>query len=289
MSAQTSARPGGSNRLFGRSPVNWIKYETVLLGSAALLFILCGFVITGCAPKPKILPENRTPQNVLGCALENQVEFETLACLMNLKLRGDKEKFSGTVEFFYRHPDTFSLYPRTFLGIGGFKAMGEGDSLTIYFPGRNEYYRGSFSDFEDSGLWSWGISLDMLLDVILGRNELTAENAEYAGNAKDQFLYTIEDEEWTKEYRIDSRRCRLISSRWTQKESKESYHMEYRSFTVHGNAEVPREIKIETGTEDSARLKFKERRFNISIPASRFQIDIPADAKRVVFEAGESR
>lgn len=246
---------------------------------------LAALLLLGCAPKPKILPEDRTPRNVLECALENQVEFETLASLLSLKLKGEEGRFSGTVEFFYRQPDTFAISPRTFLGIGGFKALGEGDSLTIYFPGRKEYYRGSFSDFEQSGLWSWGISLDMLLDQLLARGGPAAENAQYAGSEEDLFSYNSEDREWLREDRIDSRSCRLVRSLWTRKESQEWYRVEYKDFATYTTAELPSEIRIESDANDSARLKFKERRFNISIPAGRFQIDIPADAQRVVFEA----
>ena len=224
---------------------------------------------------------------MLECALENQVEIETLASLLNLKLKGEEGKFSGTIEFFYRQPDTFVIYPRTFLGIGGFKAKGEGDSLTIYFPGRNEYCRGSFSDFERSGLWSWGISLNMLLDLILARGGPTAEEAQYAGATGDLFSYRTEEREWLREYWIDSRNCRLVRSLWTQKESQEWYRMEYKEFATYITAELPGDIRIESDANDSARLKFKERKFDISIPAGRFQIDIPADAQRVVFEAGE--
>ncbi|MGB2805660.1 MAG: DUF4292 domain-containing protein [Candidatus Zixiibacteriota bacterium] len=259
-----------------------------LTTSVAAVLGLVAILILGCAPKPKLLPEDRTPRKVLEYALENQAGFETLACLLNLKLRGEEGKFSGTVEFFYRHPDTFSLYPRTFLGIGGFKAMGEGDSLTIYFPRRNEYYRGSFSDFEKSGLWSWEISLNMLFDLIVGKSRLTAENAEYAGKAKDLFLYKTEEEGWIREYWVDSKRCRLARSRWAKEPGGEFYQIEYRNFTTHGNVEVPRDIRIETWTNDSARLKFMERKFDSPIPSDRFQIKIPADAQRVVFETRKS-
>jgi hypothetical protein len=261
---------------YSRLPRVTISVATVL-GVVAVLFL-------GCAPKPKIPLEDRTPGNVMECALENQLEYETLACLLNLKLQGDQGKLSGTVEFFYRRPDTFSLYPRTFLGIGGFRAMGEGDSLTIYFPRRNEYYRGSFSDFEGSGLWAWGISLEMLLDVILGKGGLSVESAEYAGKAKDLFRYEIQEEDWIREYWIDSKRCRLARSRWTEQTGGDFYLIEYRNFTAHDGAEIPREIRIETGANDSARLKFLERKFDSPIPSKRFQIDIPADAERVTFQ-----
>lgn len=115
-------------------------------------------------------------------------------------------------------------------------------------------------------------------------------------------MYKIEEEDWIREYWIDTRRCRLVRSLWTQREGEEWYRIEYKDFATYitteslsetefrnTDLEIPSEIRIESDGNDFARLKFKERKFNSSIPASRFQINIPADAKRVVFEAGESR
>jgi len=137
------------------SYLNMLRFKAFVSGFGLAFLTLAGFLIIDCAPKPKLLPENRTPQNVLRCAQKNQIEFETFACLMDLKLKGKGANFSGTVEFFYKHPDTFSFCPRTFFGTGTFKVRGEDDSLTIYFPKQNEFYRGSFSDFEKTELWNW--------------------------------------------------------------------------------------------------------------------------------------
>jgi outer membrane lipoprotein-sorting protein len=264
--------------------LNVPRFKIFISGFVPTFFALVGFLIVSCAPKPKLLPENRTPENVLRCAQKNQIEFETFACLMDLKLKGKEAKFSGTIEFFYKRPDTFSFYPRTFFGMGMFKARGEDDSLTIYFPKQNEFYRGSFSDFEKTGLWSWKISLDMLLKMILGRDGLIEENARYTGNTKDLFLYEYEDENWIKEYWIDSRICRLTKSLWKQKRDGEFYQIEYKNFTTQNHIEIPKVISIKSRTKESARIKFLERKFNPPLPPKKFELKIPPDAKRVDFE-----
>jgi len=245
---------------------------------------LAGFLTFGCAPKPKLLPDDRTPENVLRYEQKNQIEFETFACLMDLKLKGKEAKFSGTVEFFYKHPDTFSFYPRTFFGMGMFKAKGENDSLTIYFPKQNEFYCGSFSDFEKTGLWSWKISLNMLMEMILGRGRLIQEDVRYAGKTADLFLYEFEDENWIKEYWIDPRRCRVTKSRWRQKTDGEFYQIEYKNFIMQNHMEIPKVINIKSQTKNSARIKFLERKFNSSLPPKKFDLKIPPDAKRVTFD-----
>ena len=260
------------------------QLKTIFFKFIFAFLALAGFLTFGCAPKPKLLPENRIPQKVLRCALENQIEFKTFACLMNLKLKGEEAKFSGTMEFFYKHPHTFSFHPRTFFGMGMFKAKGENDSLTIYFPKQNEFYRGSFSDFEKTGFWNWKISLNMLLEMILGRCGLTEENARYAGNTEDLFLYEFEDETWIKKYWIDSKRCRLIRSRWKEKREGESYQIEYKKFTTQNHMEIPEVVNIKSRTKDTARIKFLERKFNPPLPPKRFELEIPPDARHVTFE-----
>jgi len=256
--------------------------------------ILTTFLIINCAPKPKILPEERTPPNVLKCAVRNQVEFETFASIMNLKLKGEKAKFSGTVEFFYQSPDLISFYPRSFWGGNIFKAKGEDDSLTIYFPNDNEFYTGNFSDFEKSALWGLDIDLKTFLKIITGENDLSEEDVVYAGQGKNNFIYKFEDERWLKEYWIDFKRCRLTKSEWTDKKRGEVYRIEYKNFVTfqeyepdgsYQDVELAKIIEVQSGIKESAKIKFIERKFNLPIPEKKFQLKIPPDAKRVIFES----
>jgi hypothetical protein len=245
---------------------------------------LTAFLILSCAPKPRILPEERTPQSVLRCAVRNQIEFQTFACIMNLKLKGEKTKFSSTVEFFYQSPDLFSFYPRSFWGANAFRAKGEGDSLTIYFPNDNEFYAGNFSEFQESGLWGLGIRLKTLLKIITGEDSLGEEDMLYQGQDKSNFIYQTEDERWVKQYWIDFKKCRLIKSTWADEKGDEVYQLEYKNFASFEGLELARVIKVECNGNESAQIKFVERKFDIPIPEKKFQLKIPPDAKRVVFE-----
>lgn len=248
------------------------------------LYYTVGFLLGGCAPKPKILTQNRTPENVLRCTLENKVEFETLACLLDLKLKGKEAQFSGTIEFFYKAPGTFVFYPRSIFGVNTFKTGGEDDSLTIYFPKENQYYSGSFADLEKTKLWSWKIPLKMLLGIITGREGLMESNAKYTGKSENLFLYKFEDENWIKDYWVDASRCRLKRGQFTQKAGGEIFQIEYKNFANHDQVEIPKEVKIESRVNDYAQIKFLERRFDFSVPENKFKLRIPFDAKRVDLE-----
>jgi len=250
-----------------------------------LYLTLLSVLIASCAPKPRLTSDERTPENVLRCALNNDLKFKTLASLVKLKLEGQEAKFSGTIEFFHQEPDKFSLRPRTPFGIGGFRASGEGDSLTIYFPGQNEFFHGSFSDLENTSLWSWNIPFGILLEMILNKNGLSDGRLRYAGREEDVFLYELEDESWWRRYWIDSRRCRITWSQWTWKEDEEFFQMDYTDFKKQGTGEVPRTIVIRFKTTDKATLKFLERKYDSTIPARKFDMQIPPDAVQVFFES----
>ncbi|NIM98766.1 MAG: DUF4292 domain-containing protein [candidate division Zixibacteria bacterium] len=267
--------------------MNLLRINNLGLRSILVVFGLAGFLVMGCAPKPKLPPEDRTPQKVLRCALENQLEFDTFACLMNLKLKGADAKFSGTIEFFYKRPDTFSFHPRTLFGMGTFKAGGTGDSLTIYFPKQNEFYSGSFADFERTGLWNCKIPLNLLLEMVVPEEGPVDEAARHLGKEKGRFVYGLEDETWAKEYWVDAQSCRLVRSQWKHKPDGEVYQIEYENFVTQDHAEFSKIVNIKSQTKGFARIKFLERKFNLSLSPKKFELRIPPHARRVVFESGE--
>lgn len=264
--------------------IHLLRWDFTLFARHLSIIGVVGFLWLSCAPKPKILPQDRTPESVLKCVQEKRIEFQTFACLLDLKLKGKEAKFSGTIEFVYRAPDHFAFYPRSFLGMDVFKAKGANDSLTIYFPKNNEYYSGSFSDLEKTGLWSWKISLQMLQDMILRQGELMENDLIYAGISENEFIYKFEDENWIKEYWIDPQRCRVKKSRLMHKGDEEPYQIEYQNYATYDKMEIPKVIKIKTMTNEFAQITFLERRFNLSIPEKKFEFQIPANARRVTFE-----
>jgi len=256
--------------------------------AAFLLSILTGLLITNCAPKPKILPQDRTPENVLRCILKNRIEFTSQACLLNLQLKGEEAKFSGEVEIFYQTPDSFAFYPRSFLGADIFKAVGADDTLTIYFPEKNQYFSGRISDLENTRLWSWNIPFQMLLHLILGKEDLLEPEVQFAGKTEKYFVYRHEDEDWIKEYHVDAGRCRLVKTSLTEKPGGDNYQIEYKSYTKYDSNEVPKVVKIISSSRENALIKYEERKFNLSIPATKLRLQIPADSKRVDLKSRES-
>jgi hypothetical protein len=280
-------RVDGSDGCVGKVWVRENKSGLLPLGRALAFLALTAILFASCAPKPKLLPEQITPENVLRCTLQNQMEFETLACLVKMKIKGPKAKFSGTVEFLFKNPGTFVFYPRTLFGIGGFRAKGEEDSLTIYFPRRNEFFRGSFSDFDESSPLEWNLPLHLLLQMILGRSGLSNGETKYAGREGDIFHYGLENDTWQISYWVDSRRCRLTKARWARQEDGNVFEAEYDGFKRKGLVEIPSVILIRSQPGYSAILKFLERKFDKPLADDLFDLRIPSDAVRVTFESSQ--
>jgi hypothetical protein len=247
-----------------------------------------GLLISNCAPKSKLLPQDRTPENVLRCALKNRIDFTSQACLLDLQLKGKEAKFSGEVEIFYQAPDSFAFSPRTFLGADIFKAVGADDTLTIYFPRENQYFSGKISDLENTRLWSWSIPFLTLLELILGKEGGMEPEAEFVGKTDKNFVYRYEDENWVKEYQVNAERCRLVETSLTPRSDGESYRIEYKSYSGYDNYEIPKIMKVVSSSGENVLIKYEERKFDLSIPAAKLRLQIPADSKKVDLKSRES-
>jgi outer membrane lipoprotein-sorting protein len=133
------------------------------------------------------------------------------------------------------------------------------------------------------------IDLKTLLKIITGENDLSKKDVLYVGQERNKFIYKSEDERWTKEYWIDSKKCCLTRSVWTDKKKGEVYEIEYKNFSSHQNVRLANVIEIKSTAKESvhgesAKIKFIERKFNLLIPEKKFQLEIPPDAKRITFE-----
>jgi hypothetical protein len=200
---------------------------------------------------------------------------------LDLHLKGKEASYSGSVEIYYRAPDTVAFYPRSFLGMNIFEATGEGDSLTIYFPKENQYFTGRYSDLENTRLWSWQIPFPLLFELITGKEGLADSNAVYLKDTGSLFVYESEDEGWMKEYYVDAQKCRLIKSRYTSTDQGEYYLVDYKNYKRYGKREYPTVMKISSSNRDMASIRFRELKFDFEIPDQKLELQIPPDSKRV--------
>jgi len=105
-------------------------------------------------------------------------EVESFAALLSLKGATHKGKIKLNLELFFREPRQVVFSPRTSWGSGFFKAKMEKDSVTIYFPKDEKYYKDKVETFQEKLNWGWEIKLQELMDIIINKNLDSASGAE---------------------------------------------------------------------------------------------------------------
>mgnify|MGYP001597360271 CR=1 FL=1 len=105
-------------------------------------------------------------------------EIETFAAILNLKGDTNKGKIKLNLELFYKKNGSLIFYPHTSWGSGFFKAKLQEDTLTIYFPEDQKYYRDDIENFQEKTNWGWEIKLKELMEMIVEKNLESSERAE---------------------------------------------------------------------------------------------------------------
>lgn len=105
-------------------------------------------------------------------------EVESFAALLSLKGHTNKGKIKLNLELFFREPNHLVFSPRTSWGSGFFKAKIQADTVTIYFPKGQKYYKDEVNKFQEQLNWGWQIKLQELMDIIVSKRIDTLEGAE---------------------------------------------------------------------------------------------------------------
>lgn len=99
----------------------------------------------------------------------NLPEVKSFAAILNLKGDTNKGKLKLNLELFYESPDLLVFYPRSSWGGAYFKAKVQHDSILIYFPQDEKFYKNNLNNFQKDLNWGWEIKFEELLDVIVDK------------------------------------------------------------------------------------------------------------------------
>ena len=105
-------------------------------------------------------------------------EIKTFAAILNLKGDTNQGKIKLNLELFYQKNGSLVFYPHTAWGSGFFKAKLQEDTLTIYFPEDQKYYRDDIGNFQEKTNWGWEIKLKELMKVIVEKKIESDERGE---------------------------------------------------------------------------------------------------------------
>jgi len=97
-------------------------------------------------------------------------EVKSFAAILSLKGDTDKGKVKLNLELYFREPRQVVFSSRTSWGSGFFKAKIQKDTVTIYFPQDQKYYKDEVNKFQEKLNWGWEIKLQELMDIIVNKN-----------------------------------------------------------------------------------------------------------------------
>src|SRR4030067_3197807 len=126
---------------------------------------------------------------LLGCSTSQYVkrevqpppQIESLAAILNIKVDTKKGKVKLNLELFCKNPDHLIFYPRTSWGSGFFKAKVSQDTILIYFPKDEKYYKNNLNSFQKDLNWGWEIKFQELMEIIVDKkiNSLPSAEVQY--------------------------------------------------------------------------------------------------------------
>jgi len=105
-------------------------------------------------------------------------EVKSFAAILSLKGDTNKGKIKLNLELFFREPRQVVFSPRTSWGSGFFKAKIQEDTVTIYFPKDQKYYKDEVEMFQEKLNWGWELKLQELMDIIVNKNLDSVSGAE---------------------------------------------------------------------------------------------------------------
>lgn len=99
----------------------------------------------------------------------NLPEVKSFAAILNLNGDTHKGKVKLNLELFYESPDRLIFYPRSSWGSGYFKAKVSSDTILIYFPQDEKYYKNNLNNFQKDLNWGWEIGFTKLMKIIVDK------------------------------------------------------------------------------------------------------------------------
>ncbi len=213
------------------------------------------------------------------------VAFKSAAYLLDLRINDNGNKFTVTTELYFSG-DSVGFYGRGYFGKGTFKGNIINDLATIYFRSENEYYEEMIGDFNSgvdcadasevliyvlSRLGSGnrksggGESSDLIDRVAVAKNEFKTEAGRF-----DRYLKLNKRGIPIRDKLIDPI-CgdSIVFKYYDQKREFPFYKME--NFLYYNEP-----------TKFRARGFVREQKYNIKIGPSKFVVEIPPSANRIV-------
>lgn len=142
---------------------------------------LVSLLIVGCHTAAVPPPRWESPRAELGSTWAHRREHtSTCALLATVEYKGPPRDRSFTLELFFRKPGEYLLRGRGTLGVEGFRARVQGDSIVLLLERQNRGYSGAASGLPPSTRHLWRLLRDALPWLVGDQESLDGARFEYA-------------------------------------------------------------------------------------------------------------
>jgi hypothetical protein len=187
------------------------------------------------------------------------------AFLYDLKIYHHGKKNSVRLDV-YRTDDSIAIFARGYLGKGALKGIIKNDSILAYFPTEDEFYSGPIAAL---------INDPCVANINFERSILSLFRklpTEIESGLEDFYITIADQSSRGREFRLTSRVC------------NQEIRLEY---DFRNGRYVPLAIEFEVKPQNPDEKPFgfsakrREQRLSISIPAKKFELEIPDSASRI--------
>jgi len=255
-------------------------------------------LLISCASYTKLTPpEKNTLEDRFFDLLESKSAQQiNSAYLVQVKIKTSDFKKKFKLEI-YSQGDSLSFYSPGFLGKGSFKGIIIGDSLKFYLPSDKAYYSGLWYDLTEPDLERWREVFALMLNLFQG----DIVPSEGGGGSSEKFNMSIKTKydylegrtgNWKWYYVFDKVKLRRIVYGWTRDLLSASFriksysgqfpYFQYeRGDIEYNNSLLRQENRDLQPFKSEIRLDFIHQKYNLEIPAEKFELRIPANAQRI--------
>lgn len=130
-------------------------------------------LLAGCSAPVVPPPRWDTPDSELNRLWDaRRAGTHQSALLAVAEYKGPPQDRTFTLELFYRQPQTYLLRGRGTLGVEGFRALLNGDSITVLMDRQKRGFSGPAAEFPDSSTRELWLLLESALPWIVGEGDL---------------------------------------------------------------------------------------------------------------------
>ena len=254
--------------------------------TAGVLLILAA----GCAPFRVIPPPPeadqilKRPDHLLGRVQEEQSRLRDLRGLVEIVLNAREERYTGKAVLLLRGEGSIRLEPLNFFGQPLIYIVADNDTLSAYYPSKNQYFRGRATA---RNLYRWlGVPLTPkeLVEVLWGSVVPGLEAGDVrvrwdgtVGQLGAYQLQITEGDRVRRQWWLDARSLVPLRFQSIARSGGAGLEVLYSGYRIEGSLRFPASVEVEVGQgERTLGIHYRKVKLNQGLAPLAFHLPVPS-------------